>query len=271
MRCLCESTNDKTIVREALSSPAKQGNCLHVAIAEEVPDREMLDYLMEIIGDDKEVFTQTDEDGNTPLHLAVHYKRCIPPQCQLVSKLVQRSKEALGMANNEDLEPLRYHISSRESAIAEADETRLVARDLTDSRQRDEQDGGENLKKDLAPKRVNTENAKRDDNDKDEKKKPDLKRRLPSEGVGKQEHMEKMESEKESLGKEMEREAEQNKKQAIEKEAIKTEACAIEKLLKLESMRDRPRAETKKLLYGDGESKLPLVVSTGRRGLGDID
>lgn len=160
VRCLCESTKNKKIVREAISIRAKKRNCLHVAIGEEEAEREMLDYLLEIIGEDTKVFTQTDEDGNTPLHLAVDYGRCNPPQSQLVSKLVEKSKEALGMANNEELEPLRYHILTRQSAIAEAKSSTVDS-----SRQKDEQGRSDRLGKDLALKRVNTDNTKRDDTD----------------------------------------------------------------------------------------------------------
>ena len=111
VRFIFENVSAEKVMVALRKSSKTEGNCLHIAIKEDLP---FLNDILTRIGQDEEVFNQIDEDGNTPLHVAVDYTRCKPGQFDLVKRLVKSSRATLAITNkNGQLPPLRYHIHTR--------------------------------------------------------------------------------------------------------------------------------------------------------------
>ncbi|KAF7930842.1 hypothetical protein BELL_0266g00130 [Botrytis elliptica] len=95
----------------------KTKNCLHVAVENEVP---FLLSLVEQAG--PKTLSARDDKGNTPLHLAVEYRRCKPNQLQVIQKIIEKCdsemQETEGsdkfsenpMYNNIKMSPYSYHV-----------------------------------------------------------------------------------------------------------------------------------------------------------------
>ncbi|KAL1988643.1 hypothetical protein VTN96DRAFT_8343 [Rasamsonia emersonii] len=60
-----------------------------------------------------------DDEGNTPLHLAVKYERCTDKQLKIVEELVERCDRAMDIRTDEPhfLSPYRYHEHTRSEAL----------------------------------------------------------------------------------------------------------------------------------------------------------
>jgi hypothetical protein len=116
VRFFCKALPPEVMKEVFRKSSKYKGNCLHVAIKENLP---FLYDLLEKVGKDEEVSLKEDEDGNTPLHIAVEYPRCKGSQFNLVQRLVEASNASLAKPTKAGLPPLRYYIETRKMAEKE--------------------------------------------------------------------------------------------------------------------------------------------------------
>jgi len=92
-----------------------QSNCLHQAIKRSV-DSKLVIYLISLAS--KETLCAKDDRGNTPLHLACDYDRCISSQLETVKAFVLHCDETLDQRTNPPYSQsaFQYHDFSREAA-----------------------------------------------------------------------------------------------------------------------------------------------------------
>ncbi|KAK7409057.1 hypothetical protein QQX98_008761 [Neonectria punicea] len=94
-------------------------NCLHIAVDKRV---KFLDFLVQRA--DPGTLAAKDSDGNTPLHLAVEYKKCRKGQLAIIERIVSKSDEAVQQAsrdgdfNRAGLSPYLHHKESVTKAAA---------------------------------------------------------------------------------------------------------------------------------------------------------
>ncbi|KAM0415654.1 hypothetical protein ACHAPT_013404 [Fusarium lateritium] len=85
-------------------------NCLHVGVDKRV---KFLDLLVDRA--DPLTLAAKDANGNTPLHIAVEYKKCKREQLTIIERIVSKSDQAilegppLGDFNNEGMSPYLHH------------------------------------------------------------------------------------------------------------------------------------------------------------------
>ncbi|KAK5988123.1 hypothetical protein PT974_12263 [Cladobotryum mycophilum] len=100
-----------------------QMNCLHIGIDKRV---KFLDLLVEKA--DAATLAARDRDGNTPLHLAVEYKKCKKEQLAIIERIVAKSDDAVqhgvpgGDFNQSGLSPYLHHKESVRKALAKEKE-----------------------------------------------------------------------------------------------------------------------------------------------------
>jgi hypothetical protein len=204
--------------------------CLHIAIQKELK----LDFLKKVIDlTGKATVDAAGRDKNTPLHLAVDFKRCKPGQKALVEHLLSWSGKALTKNNEDKLAPLQYLIKTRQENIQSDDELEALTRKLeclklaareaiTESR------ANPAAHEQPAPVAVEEQSGAK------EKKARKVRRKKAHKTVN---------EEIAQLEHELRTKTEQRK-----------EAEEIEELLKLHCLRlNRERDETIKLLYGDNQ------------------
>lgn len=90
-------------------------NCLHVAM--HCGSTTLALYLIKKAGEN--TLCAKDDEGNTPLHLAVKYERCTDKQLKIVEELVERCDRAMDIRTDEPhfLSPYRYHEHTRSEAL----------------------------------------------------------------------------------------------------------------------------------------------------------
>jgi ankyrin repeat protein len=104
-------------------------NCLHAAIMRQAMPKLAL-YLIRKAG--KRSLLAQDDEGRTPLHLAVEYKRCTEAQLEVVQVMISAADEAIDMRTytQEPLSPYRHHHASKASFMVDRDKkTRTAAVD----------------------------------------------------------------------------------------------------------------------------------------------
>lgn len=111
VRWICDA--QPNISRVLAITGSRKMNCLHAGVNKRV---RFLDLLIEKA--DPEVLAAKDEDGNTPLHLAVEYKKCKREQLQFIKKMIDRGDHAVLTSgpdcdfNRDDLSPYLRHKES---------------------------------------------------------------------------------------------------------------------------------------------------------------
>lgn len=125
VKWICAACNDIDAVLKKKGTKLKR-NCIHLAIdsaksGKDKTARSLVDLAS------AETLTDKDEEGNTPLALAVDYKRCKEGQIRLIEAIVERSdyyirEDPERDFNNEDQSPYMYHLATAKkvSAAAEA-------------------------------------------------------------------------------------------------------------------------------------------------------
>lgn len=116
VRLMCNTHPDINSVLERVCSSNKE-TCIHAAIRKSVTP-EIAVFLINKAS--KEVLCLQDTQGNTPLHLAVEYKRCTKEQLQVVETLAKRCKGAMYKRSKGEacLSPYLYHMRTRAEAQA---------------------------------------------------------------------------------------------------------------------------------------------------------
>ncbi len=96
-------------------------NCLHIAIRRNIVPKTAI-FLIQHASE--ATLCAKDDKGNTPLHLAVDYDRCIEAQLEVVQALISRCANAMDERTTKlNLSPYRYHEHTRaEAKMKEADE-----------------------------------------------------------------------------------------------------------------------------------------------------
>lgn len=74
-----------------------QSNCIHQAVKRSVAPK-LITYLIGLAS--RDTLCAKDDRGNTPLHLAVDYERCIDTQLEVVKAFIARCDEAMDMRTN---------------------------------------------------------------------------------------------------------------------------------------------------------------------------
>jgi len=115
-------SSDTTIKRvgDALAIEAARSGektSLHVAVTNQRKiSTELLLKIIQIAP--KEIFGVQDESGHTPLHLAVHYSRCMPKQLTVVRELIARNPSVLERTTTSGHSVYQFHMNSRPSPPA---------------------------------------------------------------------------------------------------------------------------------------------------------
>lgn len=91
--------------------------CLHVAIRKMVPQTHVL-YLISLAG--PETLCVQDNQGNTPLHVAVDYALCVDDHLKIVQALIAKSDAAMDLVNKKGMSPYRYHEETCVDALNKA-------------------------------------------------------------------------------------------------------------------------------------------------------
>ncbi|KAI2464187.1 hypothetical protein F4781DRAFT_425759 [Annulohypoxylon bovei var. microspora] len=119
---MCEAHHDVNSILKIPKTPtARQStNCIHQAIMKKSSSRDddLLKFLIEKA--DEDTLLAVDENGFTPLHLAVEYKRCDDAQRGIVQALVERCDKVLSTTYRHpergSLSPYLYHEFTHEEA-----------------------------------------------------------------------------------------------------------------------------------------------------------
>ncbi|KAH8131127.1 hypothetical protein FP744_10007985 [Trichoderma asperellum] len=106
---MCESHPKISTILAITSNDKDKMNCLHIGIDKRV---KFLDLLIEKA--DPETLAAKDGDGNTPLHLAVEYKKCKKEQLDIIQKIIAKSDIVVqhnenGDFNDNGLSPYLHH------------------------------------------------------------------------------------------------------------------------------------------------------------------
>jgi hypothetical protein len=96
-------------------------NCIHLAIRRNILPKLSI-YLIGLANEAS--LCAKDDNGNTPLHLAVEYSRCTGEQLEVVAALISKCDNALDARNNESLSPFLYHERTRFEANVKSRSTK---------------------------------------------------------------------------------------------------------------------------------------------------
>ncbi|KAI1213091.1 uncharacterized protein F4807DRAFT_471577 [Annulohypoxylon truncatum] len=119
---MCEAHADVNSILSISKNPKvlRSSNCIHQAIIKKSSAKDVnpLKSLIERANED--TLLAVDENGLTPLHLAVEYRRCDEAQLGIVQKLVEKCDKALDMTFKHPekglLSPYLYHEFTYEEA-----------------------------------------------------------------------------------------------------------------------------------------------------------
>ncbi|THV53899.1 hypothetical protein BGAL_0039g00110 [Botrytis galanthina] len=115
--CICQARSPEYIDEILSIKNDRKKNCLHVAVENEVP---FLLSLVEQAG--SKTLSARDEEGNTPLHLAVEYRRCKPNQLRVIQEIIRKCDSEMQdrkgldkssenpMYNNAKMSPYSHHV-----------------------------------------------------------------------------------------------------------------------------------------------------------------
>ena len=111
VRLMCNTHPDINSVLRITCSKNKD-TCVHAAVRKSVAPELALFLISKA---SEEVLCIQDSDGNTPLHIAVEYKRCSEKQLQIVELLAKRCKESMHKRSLGEacLSPYLYHMRTR--------------------------------------------------------------------------------------------------------------------------------------------------------------
>jgi Ankyrin repeat len=118
-RLMCEAHDDLDSVLRIQTK--RTPNCVHLAIRnkQSPKDDELINFLIEKAGPD--TLCATDENGLTPLHLAVDYSRCDQAQPSIVKTLVEKCEGTMLQVYEHKekgpLSPYRYHDHTYQEAM----------------------------------------------------------------------------------------------------------------------------------------------------------
>ena len=114
VRLMCNTHSDINSVLRIICSRNKD-TCVHAAIRKSVAPELALFLISKA---SEEVLCLQDSDGNTPLHIAVEYKRCSKEQLQVVDLLAKRCKESMHKRSLGEacFSPYLYHMHTRPKA-----------------------------------------------------------------------------------------------------------------------------------------------------------
>ncbi|KAL6906988.1 hypothetical protein GGI43DRAFT_380509 [Trichoderma evansii] len=106
---MCDSHPNISSILAITSNDKDKMNCLHIGIDKRV---KFLDLLIE--KSNPETLAAKDGDGNTPLHLAVEYKKCKKEQLDIIQKIIAKSDIVVqhnesGDFNDNGLSPYLHH------------------------------------------------------------------------------------------------------------------------------------------------------------------
>ncbi|OTA02293.1 hypothetical protein A9Z42_0026610 [Trichoderma parareesei] len=127
---MCDSHPRISDILDISSNDKDKMNCLHIGVDKRV---KFLDLLIDKA--EPTTLAAKDGDGNTPLHLAVEYKKCKKEQLDIIQKIIAKSDVAVqrtpnGDFNNDGLSPYLHHKESCRKALARAKEKeRKLAKD----------------------------------------------------------------------------------------------------------------------------------------------
>ncbi|KAL6878819.1 hypothetical protein J3F83DRAFT_724010 [Trichoderma novae-zelandiae] len=119
---MCESHRKISDILDMSSNDKDKMNCIHIGIDKRV---KFLDLLIDKA--EPATLAAKDGDGNTPLHLAVEYKKCKKEQLDIIQSIIAKSDAAVqrspnGDFNNDGLSPYLHHKESCRKALARAKE-----------------------------------------------------------------------------------------------------------------------------------------------------
>ncbi|KAL7824067.1 hypothetical protein V8C26DRAFT_384764 [Trichoderma gracile] len=127
---MCDSHPKISDILGISSNDKDKMNCLHIGVDKRV---KFLDLLIDKA--EPATLAAKDGDGNTPLHLAVEYKKCKKEQLDIIQKIIAKSDAAVqrtenGDFNNDGLSPYLHHKENCRKALARAKEKeRKLAKD----------------------------------------------------------------------------------------------------------------------------------------------
>ncbi|KAF5573096.1 intracellular serine protease [Fusarium pseudoanthophilum] len=110
----------KADIDSVLKIQCNGNNCIHLAIKSMMPaatkDKSRLDAIKALIKRaSKETLTKSNNEGLTPLHLAVECERCTPQQLGIIEELVKKCEKALDERGPKDLSPYQHHKQTYEA------------------------------------------------------------------------------------------------------------------------------------------------------------
>ncbi|KAG6356900.1 hypothetical protein INS49_014775 [Diaporthe citri] len=120
-RVMCEAHHDiNSILGIGKTNNARSTNCIHEAIKNKSSPRDEK-FLVDLISKAKaDTLCAMDEEGLTPLHLAVEYERCDETQLKIVQALVKEGEKALDKTYQHEekgpLSPYLHHLHTCEES-----------------------------------------------------------------------------------------------------------------------------------------------------------
>ncbi|KAK9783757.1 putative Peptidase S8/S53 domain-containing protein [Seiridium cardinale] len=123
VRYMCEEHEDiNSILRiPTMESRQHMANCLHLAIKNKTSSKDDALLLLLIKKSKVDTLCALDEQGLTPLHLAVAYERCDEAQLKVVQELVTKCDAAVNimcrLGEKDGFSPYRYHVLTEQQMV----------------------------------------------------------------------------------------------------------------------------------------------------------
>jgi ankyrin repeat protein len=122
VRYMCEEHEDMNSILRIPTMQSRQhsANCLHLAIKNKGSSKDDELLLLLIQKSKEDTLCAVDEQGLTPLHLAVAYERCDEAQLAIVQTLVAKCDAAVDIMYKQGdkglFSPYRYHVLTEQEA-----------------------------------------------------------------------------------------------------------------------------------------------------------